>query len=284
MCLLVIAYRAHADYPLVVAANRDEWFRRPTALAHFWKDAPHLLAGRDLEQGGTWLGITRDGRFAAVTNFREGSGKRDGAPSRGGLVSEFLTGATSPEQYLRALEPRAGPYSGFNLFAGAIGGEGAAMGFFSNRNGAARLLAPGVYGLSNAMLDDPWPKVVAAKASLAALLRQGPDLEALLNLLRDRSTAPDHLLPATGVSAEWERKLSAMHILADDYGTRSSTALMVARDGRIALAERTYDQSGAATGTVTESFVLRARTSLMGTCGIPASENSGPHSRKPNLR
>lgn len=252
MCLLVVAHGTHPDYPLVLAANRDEWFNRPTAPAHFWSDAPHVLAGRDLEQRGTWFGVTRRGRFAAVTNFRDPASHREGAPSRGTLVSEFLTGTESPAQYLVGLTARAHEYNGFNLLAGDLH----SLGYLSNRDGLVRELPSGVYGLSNGMLDDPWPKVVSAKARLAVLLREGPRLDDLLDLLGDRRVMPDATLPSTGVSLERERQLSAMHILAGDYGTRSSTALLVSREGRVQFAERSYDQSGEPTGTVRESFVL----------------------------
>jgi uncharacterized protein with NRDE domain len=252
MCLLVVAHGTHSDYPLVFAANRDEWFKRPTAPAHFWPDAPHVLAGRDLEQRGTWFGITREGRFAAVTNFRDPGSHRDGAPSRGALVSGFLTGTEPPSQYLVGLTARAHEYNGFNLLVGDL----RSLGYLSNRNGLVRELPSGVYGLSNGMLDDPWQKVIAAKARLTALLREGPTVDGLLDLLGDRRVVPDADLPSTGVSLEWERQLSAMHILAGDYGTRSSTALLVSREGRVQFAERSYDQSGEPTGTVRESFAL----------------------------
>ena len=252
MCLILFAYRAHPRYPLVVAANRDEWFRRPTAPASFWSDRPDVLGGRDLEQGGTWLGITRRGRFAALTNVRAPQNKRDGAPSRGALVSGFLTAAQPPLPYAERLVAGAAHYNGFNLLTG----DGRDLAYVSSREARAAAIAPGVHGLSNGVLDESWPKVVKGRTGLAALLEQPFAPDALFALLKDPTPAPDSALPSTGVSLEWERRLSAMHILADDYGTRSATVLLVGADGRITFVERTFDAAGRAVGQVEERFAL----------------------------
>jgi len=252
MCLILFAHHAHPAYPLVVAANRDEWFRRPTAPAGFWPDAPEVLAGRDLEQRGTWLGVTRSGRFAALTNYRDPAANRPGAPSRGALVSAFLRSQVPPDEYLERLRHEASGYNGFSLLAG----DGATLCYFSNREGEIRSLAPGVYGLSNSLLDVDWPKVQSGKARLAAALDGGPDPDGLLAILDDTGLASDHDLPSTGVSAEWERKLSSLRIVADGYGTRCSTALLVGADGEISFVERSFDETGAETGIVRQRFGL----------------------------
>jgi uncharacterized protein with NRDE domain len=253
MCLILFAHRAHPAYRLVVAANRDEWFRRPTAPAAFWDDAPGLFAGRDLEQRGTWLGVTTTGRFAAITNFRDPGGQRLQAPSRGHLVSDFLRSDAAPVAYLERVRRDAAAYNGFSLLVG----DAAALGCFSNREDEIRVLAPGIYGLSNGLLDAPWPKVRLGKARLARALDDGADAPALLALLDDRQPAPDAELPQTGVGLEWERRLSPLRVLADGYGTRSSTALLIGVDGEVAVAERSFDDAGRASATVQERFALR---------------------------
>jgi len=252
MCLILLAHRSHPAYPLVVAANRDEWFRRPTAPARFWPDAPEVLAGRDLEQQGTWLGVTRSGRFAALTNYRDPAANRPDAPSRGALVSGFLRSRVPPHEYLERLRREASRYNGFSLLAG----DSDTLGYFSNREGEVRNLAPGLYALSNSLLDVAWPKVETGKARLASALDTGPSADALLALLDDTVPASDRQLPSTGMSLEWERRLSSLRILADGYGTRCSTALLVGADGEISFAERSFDERGGATGTVRERFRL----------------------------
>jgi uncharacterized protein with NRDE domain len=252
MCLILFAYRAHPAYPLVVAANRDEWFRRPTAPAAFWADAPEVFAGRDLEQHGTWLGVTRSGRFAALTNYRDPSSNRSDAPSRGALVSAFLRSQAPSMAYLERLRDESARYNGFSLLAA----DQNTLGYFSNREGELRELAPGVYGLSNSLLDVAWPKVESGKSRLAAALDAGPTVEALLELLDDTGPAYDQHLPSTGVSLEWERRLSALRIVADGYGTRSSTALLVGADGEVSFVERSFDETGRETGIVRQRFSL----------------------------
>jgi len=236
MCLILLAWRAHPDYPLVVAANRDEFFSRRTAAADFWDDAPGVLAGRDLEAGGTWLGISRNGRFAALTNYRDPARNKDGAPSRGELVSRFLTGLQSPEAYLAELESCADRYNGFNLVFGDPDG----LWCFSNCGEGEKQLAPGVYGLSNHLLDTPWPKVARGKSALNAALRALPDETPLFTLLRDDSIAPDEALPRTGVSLEWERLLSAAFVRMPGYGTRSATVLLVDQAGNVRFIEQGF--------------------------------------------
>lgn len=223
MCLIVFAWQVVPGMPLIAAGNRDEFYERPSAPAAWWEDHPHVYAGRDLRDGGTWMGITRDGRFAAITNIREPSKKRDGAPSRGALVSDYLTGQTSPREYIKRIAETGSQYNGFNLLVG----DRSQLIWYSNgdpddeRNG--KPLAPGVYGLSNGSLDAPWPKVVRTKAQFASLLCQGAPYDAYFDMLSDATRASDCRLPKTGVSLEWERILSSVYIESPEYGTRSST-------------------------------------------------------------
>jgi uncharacterized protein with NRDE domain len=252
MCLILFAHRVHPAYRLVVAANRDEWFERPTAPAGFWADASEVFAGRDLEHHGTWLGVTTTGRFSAITNFRDPGNHRPDAPSRGRLVSDFLRSSSTPVAYLERLRPRAAAYNGFSLLVG----DADSLYYFSNREGEIRGLQPGVYGLSNHLLDVPWPKVRLGKTRLAGHLDDGVDPDGLLALLSDTGVAADEELPRTGVPLEWERSLSALRILAEGYGTRSSTALLIGADGEVCFVERSFDQRGQALATVRERFAI----------------------------
>ena len=248
MCLVLIAFDSHPDYSLVVAANRDEFHDRPSAAAGFWADAPSILAGRDLKAGGTWLGVDRRGRFAAVTNYRQGQHEDPAVRSRGRLVSDYLEAGIDAGAYIDRARRDAALYNGFNLLAGDSG----ELHYFSNREGHARALSPGVYGLSNHLLDTDWPKVSRSKSALSALLK-GDAAELvtdLFALLADRSQPADHLLPTTGVGAEWERLLSSAFVPSADYGTRSSTVVLVGRDGGVEFVERTFGPSGAASGEV----------------------------------
>jgi len=252
MCLILLAQGAHPDYPLVVAANRDEYYERPTAKAAFWQDHPHILAGRDLECMGTWLGITRAGRFAALTNFRDPRERKTDAPSRGQLVSNFLVSEQEPREYLEEVAKLAPRYNGFNLLAGDING----VFYFSSRAGSVQKLSPGVHGLSNHLLDTPWPKVARGKQRLEAALADAPSAEALLDLLRDREPAAEGELPDTGIGAELERVLSPALIVSPQYGTRASTAVLFGRDGGVSFSERTILRGGDIGATVSLHFSL----------------------------
>ena len=241
MCLIVVAIDLRPDYPLLIAANRDEFFARPTAPAQYWPDLTQVLAGRDLDQGGTWMGITREGRFAAVTNFRDGD-RRVGRKSRGWLVRDFLAGDEEPAGYLARIDAEHDAYDGFNL----IVGSGHALAYYSNRNRKVSALGSGVYGLSNHLLDTPWPKVERAKEALRGL-RDIPaeHLEgALAQLLADDARAPDEALPRTGVSLEWERVLSSAFIRTPEYGTRASTLVLGARTGQTVFRESSFGPDG----------------------------------------
>ena len=252
MCLILLAQGAHPDYLLVVAANRDEYYERPTAKAAFWQDHPHILAGRDLECMGTWLGITRAGRFAALTNFRDPRERKTDAPSRGQLVSNFLVSEQEPREYLEEVAKLAPRYNGFNLLAGDING----VFYFSSRAGSVQKLSPGVHGLSNHLLDTPWPKVARGKQRLQAALADTPSAEALLDLLHDREPAAEGELPDTGIGAELERVLSPALIVSPQYGTRASTAVLFGRDGGVSFSERTILRGGDIGATVSLHFSL----------------------------
>jgi uncharacterized protein with NRDE domain len=244
MCLILVAHRADPRYRLVLAANRDEFFRRPTAPADYWSDAPHVLGGRDLEKGGTWLGITTDGRWAAVTNFRDGTSAEPGTRSRGGLVAGYLRGSAHAQNYMASMESSAHEYHGFNLLAG----DDAGMFYLSNRDGGSLMLAAGIYGLSNHLLDSPWPKVERGKLALREALAGSakPDrlIETLLEALSDRSIGADSALPNTGIAKDWEKLLSAAFISAPGYGTRASTVLMIDHDGEVHFRERSFNARG----------------------------------------
>lgn len=252
MCLIVLGWQVHPDYPLVVAANRDEFFARPAAPAGFWGDAPDILAGRDLEAGGTWLGITRGQRFSALTNYREAGRKLAGMPSRGDLVADFLAAESDPHDYLAALAGRQRNYNGYSLLVG----DGRRLAYCTNRgtNPEPRWLPPGIYGLSNHLLDTPWPKLSAAKASFAAALTQLPASAPFFDLLADREIVADKELPASGVALEWERVLSAIFVGSPDYGTRASTLLTVQRSGLTTLIERSFGPAAIPLGEVCLSF------------------------------
>ena len=236
MCLLFFAINAHPDYRLIVAANRDEFYKRPTEKLHSWGGSSQVIAGKDLEKGGTWFGVTRQGRWAAVTNYRETD--RPGAfRSRGMLVSNYLVSDEAPAEYIGSLVPEADLYDGFNLVAGTL----AEAVYFSNRELTARPLRRGIFGLSNHLLDTPWPKVRSGKNDLANLVSQTHlNSDSLFSLLNDRTRAKDEDLPDSGMDIEWERLLSSAFISDTDYGTRSSTTLLIKKNYRLELEERTY--------------------------------------------
>ncbi|MBX9604702.1 MAG: NRDE family protein [Gammaproteobacteria bacterium] len=239
MCLLLIAHRAVPGYRLVVAANRDEFHGRPTAPADAWEDHPHIVGGRDLEGGGTWLALHRDGRFATVTNVRAGHAVRRGPRSRGLIVTDFLLGAGAAPDYAAELAPVARDYDGFNLLAW----DGDALSWVSNQGNGPRTLARGVYTLSNALLDTPWPKTERLRRAFDRVMRDVPadPVPSLLAILRDNAPADDDELPDTGIGQARERWLSSIFIEGETYGTRCSTVLTVADDGRVRFHERRYD-------------------------------------------
>jgi uncharacterized protein with NRDE domain len=242
MCLIVFAWRVIPGVPVIAAANRDEYYDRPAAPASRWEDHPNVFAGRDLKFGGSWMGVTLDGpngpKFAALTNIRAPQERRIDAPSRGALVSDFLTGDLSAPQYLERIAGGAAAYNGFNL----VLGDRDALYWFSNRGDAdprhGKPLEPGIYGMSNGLLDDPWPKVLRTKAQFASLLCQGAPADAYFEMLADTTQAPDMRLPETGVPLEMERVLSSVCIESPGYGTRTSTVVRLYSDAPPELSER----------------------------------------------
>ena len=253
MCLVVVALAAHPRYAMVIAANRDEYHARAALPAH-WGDRPPyagMLAGRDLAAGGTWMGVRGDGRWALVTNVREGRGGDMAAPSRGELVPDVLN--APPASALAALGRTAASYNGFNLLVGDV--ESAT--WVSNRAAGAQSLAQGIHGLSNARLDTPWPKLTRTRDAVDAWAARGDDdLAPLFAALADRTRARDADLPATGIPREWERLLSSPFIVSDGYGTRCSTVLAVSRDGSARFVERSFDARGEPTDEVAFDFAV----------------------------
>jgi uncharacterized protein with NRDE domain len=245
MCLILLAWQAHPEFPLVVAANRDEYFSRPTAAADFWtrQGHPEILAGCDLQAGGSWMGISRTGRFAALTNFRQPENRETATPSRGTLVSDFLAGTLSAEAYLSSLETEAADFRGFNLLCGTPDGglwRCANRGPSGESGHFMQPLALGIYGLSNSLLDIPWPKVAQGKSDLARALCALPHEAPLFDLLHDEKLHDEAMLPRTGVSLDWERTLSAAFVRSPGYGTRSSTVVKLDRNGFMTFDEQTW--------------------------------------------
>jgi uncharacterized protein with NRDE domain len=275
MCLIAFAHRAAPGIELLVAANRDEFFERPSVPARFWEDRPGILAGRDLLAGGTWLGIAhRPGqalRFAAITNYRDPGNRRDAAPSRGALVSDFLSGRQSAADYLADLAPTAADYNGFSLLVS----DGAQLWFSSNRDGAAYRVGPGIHGLSNHLLNEPWPKVKRAKQGLARILAEPFEAEDCFALLADETQAPDIELPRTGLALERERNSSAIRIRDPVYGTRCSTVLLLRDSGEVEFHERSFAPEGGVTGTVSHSFTLQPATAASPRGESPPPRTSG---------
>ena len=261
MCLIAFGWKAHPEYSLIVGANRDEWRDRPASPATWWSDYPQILAGRDLKAGGTWMGVSRSGRFAAVTNFRDPTDKRSTTRSRGELVTAFLLSKESPGDFLLRISERAHEYNGFNLVAA----DSSSMAYFGSRAVEIKLLEPGVYALSNHTLNEPWPKVTSAKSALEAALRaEMPETArqmAIYDFLSSETIAPDTALPDTGVGLDWERALSSALIVTPEYGTRASTILSIADNNRVSVAEHTRAADGAVSHVAEFNFDISASRS-----------------------
>jgi uncharacterized protein with NRDE domain len=254
MCLAIVALRAHPEYPLVIAANRDEFHARTALPATWWQSGDTcLLAGRDRAGGGTWMGITRAGRWSLLTNYREGVARDPAAPSRGELVPQALHPELPPLASAARIAAGGAAYHGFNLLVG----DADQAAYASNRASGARRLGEGIHALSNHLLGTPWPKVIRTRERMRALLAgAGDPLEDALALLADHTLADETALPSTGVSAEWERVLSAAFIVTPTYGTRCSTVVTIDSAGQARLVERSFDAAGEAIGEVRHAFAI----------------------------
>lgn len=240
MCLIVFAYKTHSQYKLILAANRDEFYKRPTRPAQFWIEEGHpdILAGKDLEAGGTWMGISKDGAWSALTNYRDFSDIKENPPSRGELVLNYLKDKSGPSAYLDQIRDSANDYNGFNLL---LGNEDSLL-HYSNHSDRITEIQPGIHGVSNALLDTPWTKLEQAKSDLSeAIKKEEPAVEDLFSLLKNDTTAPDNELPETGLPYELEKAVSSVFIKTDNYGTRCSTVLLIDYQGNYTLTERRYD-------------------------------------------
>ncbi len=240
MCLVLFAYNVHEEYPLILAANRDEFYCRPANPVDFWKNRPNILAGKDLQGGGTWLGITRQGNFATLTNYRDPSSFKTESLSRGNIVFDYLASKEETSSYLHKLTVENIFYNGFNLIAGNID----QLFYFSNITGKVKRISKGVHGLCNHLLNTPWPKVKKGKKRLSEIIASNTsiDLNALRELMHDKSPAPDEELPDTGVGLKLERLLSPIFISSPEYGTRTTTILTIDSKNTINFQEINYQE------------------------------------------
>jgi len=238
MCLIFFAYESHPSYRLILAANRDEFFHRPAQTAHFWDSHPWVLAGRDLEMLGTWMGITKSGRFAALTNFRDPAFLRKNAKSRGFLVRDFLCSDDPVDKYMMNVKKNQNLYNPFNLLVG----DASNLLYFSNHSSEVQVLKPGIFGLSNHLLDTPWAKVRKSKQALMNYLKKATLVEpqALFEILSDTEPAEDHELPSTGIGKEREKLLSPIFIQGNEYGTRASTVLLIDHNNHVFFQEKGF--------------------------------------------
>lgn len=237
MCLILFAIDEHPEFDLVIAANRDEFYNRPTLQAHVWEKPAWMIGGKDIQGGGSWLGISPNRKLAMLTNFRDPSSIDPNAPSRGALITNYFTHDEGPENYLKKIAVNGSDYNGFNLLCENESG----MFYYSNYGKHVQKVNPGVHGLSNALLDDPWPKVEKGKAGLHRWIHSAGDPSALFDLLYDSEQASDESLPSTGVSLDLERSLSSMFIKTPTYGSRTSTVILRDRKGNVRFMERTYN-------------------------------------------
>jgi uncharacterized protein with NRDE domain len=253
MCLIFFALKKHPDYKLIIAANRDEFYNRKTAPAAFWNEHPHLLGGRDLEAMGTWLGMTTQGKISMLTNYRDPKNINPAAPSRGKLVSDFLVENVDPENYLHKVAASGSLYNGFNL----ITGNESSLWYYSNYDLGIQKLTQGVFGLSNHLLDTPWPKVEKGKSTFTQLIKNSVlDPVQFFDFLFDAEQAPDHLLPDTGLTINRERALSSIFIKSPNYGSRSSTVILIDNNNNVTFAERVYNTETFTHNTQTFNFKI----------------------------
>ncbi len=255
MCLLLLSYKINPNYKLIIAANRDEFYDRPAALLHNWEKHPELFAGKDLRGSGTWLGVTKKGRIAAITNYRDMSRIKDNAPTRGKLVTDFLLNEIPLEQYTNLLLESADIYNGYNL----IYGNSDNLYYLSNISKEPVKLQKGVYGLSNHLLDSPWPKVVKSKRIFSELIKEpNPSKNKLFDLLKDDEIYPDKSLPETGLGRELERMVSPIFTVTEKYGTRSSSVIMFDFNNNVEFTEKSYNNKNKELTTISISFTIES--------------------------
>lgn len=239
MCLIAFAYQVHPDYPLILAANRDEFYERPTTAAHFWneEEAPHLLAGKDLEAGGTWMGVHTSHKWAALTNYRDPYLKRDNPPSRGTIIPEYLQSSLNAAEYVQALNQHSDHFMGFNVLVG----DSNELFHYSNASKFITPIQAGIHGVSNATLNTSWPKLDWAKSQLEKNIRANQlEPNDFFAWLTNNEQAEDALLPETGIPYKWEKAVSSVFIKTESYGTRCSTILLIDKEGSIQFTERRY--------------------------------------------
>ncbi|MFC4353938.1 NRDE family protein [Chryseomicrobium palamuruense] len=241
MCLIAFHLHDHPTYAFIMAANRDEFYDRPTAPARFWEEHPELLAGKDFHAGGTWLGISKTGRIAALTNYRDPLSVQQDLISRGDIVKDFLTSSEPPKEFIDKLEDQKMSYNGFNVLLGTP----KEMYYYSNMKSSGHLIPEGTHALSNKFLNTPWPKVDTARTLLSEYVDTNDEVnhEILLDFMVKTDQAQDHLLPDTGVGLDLERKLSSMFIHMPNYGTRCTTVITITHDGHVEFSERSYEET-----------------------------------------
>ncbi|OQY01445.1 MAG: hypothetical protein B6I26_03715 [Desulfobacteraceae bacterium 4572_130] len=238
MCLILFAYKVSKKHPFILAANRDEFYQRPTAPMNFWHNKPYILAGKDIKQGGTWFGINKKNkRFAGITNFRDPFSIKSNAPSRGEIIIDFLESTKKIELYINEFKKKADIYNGFNL----VLGDKDSIFWFSNLKNKVEKIKIGIHGISNKFLNTPWPKITLGKKALHQIINENITYKSIFSMLGNRTIAHDTKLPNTGIGLKWERILSPLFIKSDIYGTRSSTIMLIHKNGNIDIIERTYN-------------------------------------------
>jgi uncharacterized protein with NRDE domain len=253
MCLILLAIGQCEEYPLIVISNRDEFYARPTQVAHWWDDSPDTFGGRDLQAQGTWMGVSRQGRFAAVTNVREPGNNRLTTRSRGNLTRDFLAGSESAPKFLARLASQHNDYAGFNLLIG----NSNELWSYSNCQPGIRKLTPGFHGVSNGYFDEAWPKLASGKVALKLALGNDEDDNALIEILSSEQQAPDKQLPTTGVPLELERLLSSRFIKSPDYGTRASSLVKFSNQNTISFTEQSFGFETGQKSRIDEMFAIK---------------------------
>ena len=253
MCLLTFAWKTHPEYKLIFASNRDEFYKRNTAPAQYWDNAPNVLAGKDLEAGGTWMGIHRNGRFTALTNYRDIENIKSQAPSRGMLTLDYLQGTNAPQTYLEGIFSNIDAYNGFNLLTGTP----EELYYLSNYEHKIRKLEPGIYGLSNALLDSDWFKVNRLKTKFTDIIEQADfSTQTLLDTLQDTTKPQDNQVQQTGLPMDRERMLSSVFIESPNYGTCSSAIILMDYNNQVSFVERVYNTSNGSVKEQNFSFEI----------------------------